>query len=116
MRFVLDNDVDAHVLGVLVRAGHECWRAPGAVIGEDDEVSVYSDDRDAVVVTHDREFTERRKKNTFGKHVRLKCEHPDAPALVETQLDELVRTLDLMDELVIEVSQDAVKHFPPRWE
>jgi hypothetical protein len=113
---VLDNDVDAGVQTVLIKAGHECWRAPGSVIGEDDAVSVYSHDHDAVVVTHDREFTGRRRKNTFGKHVRLNCEQPDGPALVLTHLDELVRTLGFIEAIVVVVSPGGVRHFPPHWE
>jgi hypothetical protein len=76
---MLDNDVDAGVVRVIVRAGHDCWRGAAAgVTTEDDDLSVYAENQGAVVVTHDREFTERRKRNTFGKHDGLKCLQPDA--------------------------------------
>lgn len=55
MRFVLDYDVDVRVCQLFTASGHECWRAPDGLI-EDDDISVYADDRNAVVLSHDREF------------------------------------------------------------
>ena len=117
MRFVLDNDVDAGVGKILRGAGHECWKSTAGLDGEaeDDDVSVYADDRNAVVVTHDKEFTERRKRNTFGKHVRLTCLQPDACDVVSLHLDELESILAESGPIVIEVSSTQVKRFPPKW-
>jgi predicted nuclease of predicted toxin-antitoxin system len=114
---VLDTDVDTGVANVLNRAGHDCWRSTDGLApdAEDDEVSVYADDRQAVVITHDREFTERRKKNTFGKHVRMTCEQPDACGVIEERLEELIPILEETSDIVVEVSATKVKRFPPKW-
>jgi len=118
LRFVLDNDVDARVQRVFTKAHHECWRAADAGHAKtmDDEVSVYADDHGAALVTHDREFTERRKRNTFGKHVRLTCPQPDACAVLAACMDELVAMLEQSGDVVIEVSSTQVKLFPAQWD
>jgi predicted nuclease of predicted toxin-antitoxin system len=118
LRFVLDNNVDARVRRVFVDAGHDCWRAAEAGLAQvvDDEVSVYADNMDAVLVTHDKEFTERRKKNTFGKHVRLTCQEPDACDVLRLQMTELIDVLEQHEELVVEVSSTQVRPFRGRWD
>jgi hypothetical protein len=81
---------------VLRQAGHECWPSTAglAASADDDAVAVYADDRGAVLITHDREFTRRRMRNTIGRHVRLDCEQPDAMAVIGAHLDELVAALE----------------------
>lgn len=121
MRFLLDNDVDILVARVIRAAGHDCWTAADAGLAgpesaNDDEVSVYAHDKGAVVVTHDREFTKRRMRRTFGRHVWLRCEQPDAAEAVKLVLDELVKALESLDELVVVVSaRGGVEISPPRW-
>ena len=115
MRFVLDYDVDIRICQLLSEAGHKCWRAPEGLI-EDDDVSVYADDRKAVVVSHDREFAYRRQRNTFGQHVRLACEQPEAVAVLGSHLDELVDLLNQHAVGVFVVSRSRVEFKPPRWE
>lgn len=121
MRFVLDNDTDAALVGLLVREGHDAWTAAAAGLAgvdaaADDEVSVYADERDAIVITHDREFTARRRRNTFGRHVFLRCEQPDAYEIVDAYLDELIEQLGRRDVGVVTVSREGVKLDKPRWE
>lgn len=121
MRFVLDNDVDAAVGQALRAAGHDCWTADkaglaGADAASDDEVSVYAHEKHAVVVTHDREFSRRRIRTTYGKHVWLRCEQPDAAAIVAARLEELFVALEQHDELVVVVSARGVAVRPPSWE
>lgn len=118
MRFVLDNDVDARVGRVLRQAGHECWPSTAglAASADDDAVTVYAHDREAVVITHDREFTQRRIRNTIGQHVRLNCEQPDGPAVITTHLEELVAELEQAQNIVLVVSAADVERYPPRWE
>jgi predicted nuclease of predicted toxin-antitoxin system len=117
LRFVLDNDVDAGVQRVFRKAGHECWRGAdgGHSETDDDELAVYANDRGAVLVTHDREFTERRKRNTIAQHVRLTCQQPDACDVVRTHMDELITVLQQHQEVVVEVSSEKVKFFHPQW-
>jgi predicted nuclease of predicted toxin-antitoxin system len=71
VRFVLDHNVDAAVAAVLRREGHEAWTAGRAGLSRvsDDELTAYADDRNAALLTHDVEFSERRRKNVIGKHV-----------------------------------------------
>lgn len=114
MRFVLDYDVDVKVCGVLTRAGHECWRAPEGLL-EDDDISVYADDRGAIVVSHDRDFAYRRQRRTFGQHVRLACRQPDAIAVLEAHLDQLESLLAGHEIGVFVVSRNRIEVKPPRW-
>lgn len=121
MRFLLDNDVDHGVAKLLRSAGHEVVTASevglaGAEAASDDEITVYATDRDMVVITHDREFTARRKRNTFGLHVRLMCAQPDAVEIVSARLDELRDKLPWTKSAVLEVYRTKVRHYPPRWE
>jgi hypothetical protein len=73
---------------------------------------VYADNRRAVVITHDREFTRRRMKNTIGRHVRLDCEQPDGPQVIAAHLDELVAVLEEAHDLVVVVSASECSGIP----
>lgn len=116
MRFVLDHDVDQAVRGVLIRARHDCWLAFEAIKDPaDDAVSVYADDKGAAVISHDREFADRRKARTFGQHVQLACPQPEAVAVVTARLDELVEKMKAGVGVYV-VTRDHVKVYPPRWE
>ena len=95
MRFLLDNDVDHAVASLLRSLGHDVVAASevglgGAVPAADDEVTVHAIDRGMVVVTHDREFTARRKRHTIGLHVRLMCAQPDAVDVFRERYGELL--------------------------
>jgi predicted nuclease of predicted toxin-antitoxin system len=118
VRFVLDHDVDARVGRVLRQAGHECWPSTAglAASADDDVVAVYADDRRAVLITHDREFTARRMKNTIGRHVRLDCEQPDGPQVIAARLHDLVARLEGAQDVVLIVSANEVRRYPARWE
>jgi predicted nuclease of predicted toxin-antitoxin system len=120
VRFLLDNDVDIAVCALLKRNGHECWSAAAAGLAgddaaEDDDISVYADEKGAVVITHDREFSLRRRRNTFGRHVWLRCLEPMAVEVLADHLDELVRRLEEMAVVVIEVRPDSLIVHPPAW-
>jgi hypothetical protein len=93
-----------------IKLGHECWPSTAglAASADNDTVAVYADDRAAVLITHDREFTRRRMKNTIGRHVRLDCEQPDARAVIDAHLDELVTELERAHDVVIVVSAAEV--------
>lgn len=115
MRFVLDYDVDVRVCELLMAAGHECWRAPEGLV-EDDDISVYADDRGAVVVSHDRGFAYRRQRRTFGQHVRLACKQPMAVGVLEAHLDKVIGLLTQRPTGVFVVSRERVEFKPHRWE
>ena len=122
MRFLLDNDVDVAVRRVLRAAGHECWTAAeaglaGRIAADDDELSVYAQEKSAVVITHDREFSRRRLRNTFGKHVWLRCEQPDAAGVIASKVEELGTALGQHPDLVVIVSHvGEIEVRPPAWE
>ena len=48
----------------------------------------------AAIVTHDREFSARRRRNTIGMHIFLDCLEPDAVDLMEQHLDDIVDALE----------------------
>ena len=70
----------------------------------------------AVLITHDREFTRRRMRNTIGRHVRLDCEQPDAIAVIGTHLDELVAALKHAHDVVVVVSAAGATRHAGQWE
>lgn len=59
MRLVLDHNVDALCRRWLLAQGHEAWTVgeAGRAVAADDDQTIYAQDRAAVLVTHDREFT-----------------------------------------------------------
>jgi predicted nuclease of predicted toxin-antitoxin system len=116
--FLLDNDVDAAVGRVVRTAGHRCITLAevGLAAATDDEVSVWADDRGAVVLTHDKEYFRRRTKNTFGRHVRLACVDWDAVKLVERMLPDIIDLIGTREAVVLRVSQDGVMILPSKWE
>ena len=118
MRFLLDNDVDAAVRTVLTSSGHDCWTAHEAGLAgdnaaDDDDVAIYAQVRDACVITHDREFSLRRIKNTSGRHVWLRCEQPDAANMVLRHPAAILDALSNRTDVVIEVHAD--RRGPSTW-
>jgi predicted nuclease of predicted toxin-antitoxin system len=118
VRFFLDNNVDTAVRAVLLRAGHISWTAAGAGLAaaNDDSIAVYADEKDAVLVSHDRAFAQRHTRNTTGKHLWLHCEPPDAAEVIDRHLPEILRQLTTMQHVVVEVTADRVRLHPPRWD
>ncbi len=115
MRFVLDHDVDDEVCTILIRARHQCWDAADAIADPDDDaISVYAEEKNAIVISHDRKFADRRKDNTFGQHVQLACNSPDAVEVLTLHLDELITQLRAGTG-VYEVSWAGVERHPPQW-
>jgi len=101
--FLLDHDVDAAVAKVLRAAGHQCVRAAevGLADAEDDDLSVFADEKGAVLLTHDREFSNRRRRNVFGKHVRLACHDFEAAAIVSQHLEEIVEKVTAREAVYV---------------
>lgn len=118
MRFLLDEDVDVAVCKVIARAGHECFtvRDLGLLGAGDDDVSVAGDDRDAVFVTHDRKLITKRRRNSFGRHVRLDCKKHHAVEFVADRIDEIARILMAFDIVTLEVHRNRIQVHPPRWD
>jgi predicted nuclease of predicted toxin-antitoxin system len=110
VRFVPDQDVDARVVGLLVKNGQEAWTVAAAGIpdAQDDDISVYAAEKNAVVVTHDIEFSARRRRNPHGRHVHLGCSEPDAVELIKGCLAELVAAIEPFTDVFVYVSKDGI--------
>lgn len=110
MRFVIDQDVDARLVKVLVAAGHEAWTVSHAGMpdAKDDDISVYAAEKGAAVITHDREFSNRRRNNPHGRHVQLGCVEPEAPALVAEFVDRLVDLIEPHEDVFAHLSKEGV--------
>lgn len=110
MRFVLDNDVPVSVRTMLLREGHEAWSAyqAGLADAEDDDLTIYAARRDAVLVSLDVQFMQRRSANAIGRHVRLRCSEPEAAGVLRERLKEVLGYLG-RDHVTVTVSRDKVK-------
>jgi predicted nuclease of predicted toxin-antitoxin system len=118
VRFVCDHDVDARVAAVLRRLGHEAWTADQAGLSRagDDELTVYADERDAVLVSHDREFSRRRSRNVVGRHIFLRCSEWEAADLLVRHLDDVLPILTRKADVWIRLSVDTSPHLSFEWQ
>lgn len=106
MRFVCDQDVDARVASVLRGLNQEAWTAAEAGMSRarDDELTVYASSKGAALLSHDVEFSERRRRNVIGRHIYLRCNEWDAPDLVSTYLADLLPILDHHQDVWVRLS------------
>ncbi len=105
MRFFLDEDVNAAVGQFLRRRRHQCWTTAqaGRSGAKDDDQSVYADDKDAVLVSHDLELLARRRRRVIGRHVALCCEQPDGVELLDTWIELIEPVLESLKHVTIEL-------------
>jgi predicted nuclease of predicted toxin-antitoxin system len=117
MRFFLDQDVPAQVAPMLRARRHDVVTAYEFHVSADGDgdISVAAKRFKGAVVTHDREFTDHRKKVTIGQHIWLSCLQRDAVEVFGKHLDEVVEHCKYQPDVVIEVRVESVKIFPPRW-
>jgi predicted nuclease of predicted toxin-antitoxin system len=103
LRFVSDQDVDADVAARLRQFGHDAWTASDAGLARagDDDLAVYAHDRNAVLLSHDREFSRRRRAWTIGQHIYLRCPEWDAADLLAAALPELLPILERKPDVFI---------------
>lgn len=106
MRFLLDQDVDVEVARRLRSLGHEAWTAHEAGLSgaEDDDLAVYAHARAAVLVTHDREFSQRRRTWIVGQHIWLRCNEWDAADVLANALNDLLAILERKRDVYIALS------------
>jgi predicted nuclease of predicted toxin-antitoxin system len=100
---------------VFVNARHQCWTVPKAGLSNanDDDIAIYAFNKNAALVSHDRDFAHRRRENSFGLHVYLKCPEYDAQDVIHARLDEMVALLDRRQNMIIRVTSTAVTTMPP---
>lgn len=118
MLFILDQDVSVQVAVVLRQAGHRCHTVASAGLAQasDDEVSVFAHDRNGVLLTHDSELFQRRRDNTFGHHILLKCNEWDAPQYMIDHLGPLIELIEgRPDAICAALTRDGLKIYPTKW-
>jgi|SRR6266576_245433 len=96
---------------MLRRARHDCWTVSEAGLageGQDDNLTVYADVKNAVLVTMDEEFSQRRRKHSIGRHIWLRCQPQDAAVLLRSKLGEVLPYLERAN-VTITVSHDSVR-------
>ena len=111
MRFFSDVNVDAEVAARLRQLGHDAWTAPVAGLSgaRDDELTVYADNKKAALLTHDQEFSRRRRKHVIGWHIQLRCAEWDAADLLEKHLAAILVMLKSGEDLFIVVSPEGME-------
>ena len=72
--------------------------------------------RPLTLISHDAEFARRRRRNTIGQHLWLRCLEPRAASVLSLHLGEVVDVLERMSDVVIEVRPESVTIAPPRWD
>ena len=109
MRFFLDQNVDARVAGVLRELGHHAWTAEESGLSReaDPNLTIYAHDRDAILLTHDREFSRRFKKHMVGRHVFLDCRELAARDVVARRLPDVLDVLDRIPDVCVALRQDS---------
>lgn len=118
MRFVLDQDVDVATRAWLVQQGNEAWTAAqaGMPLATDDDLTVYATDQNAVLVTHDREFSQRRRRNVVGRHIWLQCDEWDAVELLERDWSAVFTALEREVDLWIHLRRSMKPAYSRKWE
>lgn len=118
MLFLLDHNVDAAVCRMLHSAGHDCTSvgAAGLATGSDDAISVFGQEISAIVLTHDREFIARRRKNTFGKHVLLACQDWEAADILKENLAEVLAMSVTRQDITMRLSKHGLIPYPTKWQ
>jgi predicted nuclease of predicted toxin-antitoxin system len=117
VRFVLDQDVDARVAATLRAQGHDAWTVSGAGLARavDDALTVYACNHGAVLLTHDVEFSTRRRKNVVGWHVFLRCNEWDGVVVVKQHLDTIQPVLERNLDLWVKLSLGTEPEYSYLW-
>jgi predicted nuclease of predicted toxin-antitoxin system len=102
LRFVCDHDVSADVAARLHQLHHTAWTIAeaGLHLVSDDEVTVYATNHNAVLLTHDKEFSQRRRRNVIGRHIQLRCNEWQAADVLADHLAELLPILKGSDVFI----------------
>ena len=109
MRSFLDQNVDARVAAVLRDLGHHAWTAEESGLSReaDPNLTIYAHDRNATLLTHDREFSQRFKKHMVGRHVFLDCRELAARDVVARRLPLVLSVLERLPDVYVVLRQDS---------
>jgi hypothetical protein len=69
-----------------------------------------------VLVSDDREFSQRRRHNTVGQHIFLQCNEWDAADVLERHLDFILPVLEHHADVYVRVSPDSQPKLSFLWE
>lgn len=118
MRFVLDHNVDAQLAVELRAAGHQAVTAAniGFQDAGDPAIAVWAADKDFIVVSHDMRFAAWRKRQTWGRHVYLKCSEPAAIRVMRRWLHDISTTVQHRPDFVITLQLDRMEVAPLSWQ
>ncbi len=113
-----DHNVDARVAAWLRKLGHEAWTAADAGLNSarDDDLTVYAGNQRAVLVSHDSEFSQRRRRNVVGRHIFLQCNEWEAADVLERHLDFMLPVLEHHTDVYVRVSPDSQPKLSFLWE
>ena len=108
--FLLDQDVSAAVARMLRARGFrvESAYSVGLSDADDDDLSVWADDRGAILISHDREFSRRRRAMPVGRHLELRCKERAAAELLAGRLAEVLEILRNAEDVTVVVSATGV--------
>jgi hypothetical protein len=112
VRFVLDEGVDASIAGRLNAKGQEAWAVVRANLAgvTDEVVAVYGHTMgNAIVATHDAEFSRWRRKNCIGRHLYLDCLETVAGDLLDEHLDHITMMMSTHVDLFCRVSVSNIE-------
>ncbi len=109
MRFFLDQNVDARVATILREMGHDAWTAEESGLSRetDPNLTIYAHDRDAILLTHDREFSTSFKKHIVGRHVFLDCRELAAREVISARLPDVIDILERKPDLYVILRPDS---------
>jgi hypothetical protein len=60
-----------------------------------------------VLITHDREFSQRRRRNVIGRHIWMRCREWEAADLLAAHLPALLPELEAAEDLFVAMSHQG---------
>jgi predicted nuclease of predicted toxin-antitoxin system len=106
--FCLDNNIAASVGHMLRRHGHHVVTAGEVRLaaGTDDDITVWAHNHGGVLVTTDREFSQRKARRVIGRHVWMRCPDPDVVEVLKDHLDAVIVFAERYQDVLMRISRD----------
>jgi predicted nuclease of predicted toxin-antitoxin system len=83
------------------------FRWPGT--SKDDELTAWAAEHQAVIISTDGEFGQRRMQNAIGRqHVWLRCSDWEASEVLADHLNEVLTLLQARSNLTVRVSKESL--------